>query len=470
MIAKLKQVFFALPPSARDAAASAYGWYLRSWRYGPDTEHQVEQALRRDSWSADEWSAYQHARLAPLLERAATRVPFYRQQWETRRSAGDMASWLDLDNWPVVSKEALRQNPRAFLADDVRPSRLFQSSTSGTSGSPITTWQSRSTARAWYALFEARNRRWYGVDRHMRWAILGGQVVIPAEQVKPPFWVWNAPLRQLYLSSLHLSSTNVDAYLDAMRRYRVKHMYGYASSMYWLARMASDRGLEAPQLIVVVSNAEPLQPHQRALIGKVFQCPVRDTYGMSEIVAAAGECEHGVMHMWPDAGVVEVFDDDDNAEVPVGSTGRLVCTGLLNDAMPLIRYEVGDRGGLHSAGAAPCECGRALPRFTSIEGRSSDNLITADGRRVFWLNPVFYELPVREAQIVQESLTRLRVNVVPDVGYDSSVGDVIQERLQQRMGNVPVEIQQVASIPRGANGKFRPVVNLIDAEPPSLAE
>jgi len=34
-----------------------------------------------------------------------------------------------------------------------------------------------------------------------RWAILGGQVVVPVAQRHQPFWVWNAALNQLYMSS-----------------------------------------------------------------------------------------------------------------------------------------------------------------------------------------------------------------------------------------------------------------------------
>ena len=39
--------------------------------------------------------------------------------------------------------------------------------------------------------------------------VLGGQLVAPVTQTKPPFWVWNAGLNQLYLSSYHLSAGNL---------------------------------------------------------------------------------------------------------------------------------------------------------------------------------------------------------------------------------------------------------------------
>ena len=463
MIQLAKTVYGRLPPVARSTAASAYGYYLRAWRYGRETDRLVDLALARESWTPEQWAAYRSEHLATLLHRAATHVPYYRDHWKARRGAGDHSSSDDLRNWPVLDKKALREDPAAFVADDVDAKRLFRLNTSGTSGSPITLWRSLRTTREWYALLEARCRKWYGVDRHMRWAILGGQVVTPAAQDAPPFWVWNAGLKQLYMSTLHLTERHAAAYVSALREHRIEHMYGYASSMYWLATIIKRSGLTAPRLTVAISNAEPFLAHQRAIVSEVFGCPVRDSYGMAEIAAAASECDHGAMHVWPDAGIIEVIDDEADDPVPFGTTGRFVCTSLLNHDMPLIRYEVGDRGALRAPSAEPCACGRSLQVVERLEGRVSDNLVAADGRRVFWINPVFYELPVAEAQVIQEALDLVRVHVVPAASFDDAVGETIAQRLRQRLGDVRVEVERIDQIPRGANGKFKPVVNRVDA-------
>ena len=104
-----------------------------------------------------------------------------------------------------LEKEPLRENPLAFVADDCSERRMFREHTSGTTGKALVLLWSHATVRAWYGLFEARFRRWYGVSRHDRWAILGGQLVSPAGRHRPPFWVWNAALNQLYMSSYHLA-------------------------------------------------------------------------------------------------------------------------------------------------------------------------------------------------------------------------------------------------------------------------
>jgi phenylacetate-CoA ligase len=308
------------------------GLYLSMWRYGPDTDRLVSEALARDYWTAEQWQAWQEERLAFVLDRAATRVPYYRDHWEERRRRGDDSSWEYLENWPILGKEPLREHPRAFVADDCAPDKMFHEHTSGTTGKSLDLWWSKKMTQEWYALFEARWRRWNGVSRRDRWAILGGQLVAPVEVRKPPFWVYNAAMRQLYMSSFHLAPDLIPNYLDALVRYRIKYLWGYSSSLHALAQEALRLGRRDIRMAVVLTNAEPVFDYQRQDIEEAFGCPLRETYGMSEAVLAAAECDHGSMHLWPEAGVAEVVDE--NGAVPDGTSGDLICTGLLNSDMP----------------------------------------------------------------------------------------------------------------------------------------
>lgn len=450
------KVYNRLPPPGQSFAASLRGYHLRSWRYGRETERLIAEARERESWSPSQWKAWQDNRWGYVLNRAATRVPYYRELWATRRRKGDMSSWEDLENWPVLEKESVRSEPRRFVADDCKIRRMFHDHTSGTSGKSLDLWLKVETVRQWYALFEARCRNWHGVARTDRWAILGGQLVTPAYKRRPPFWVWNGPLKQLYMSSYHLAPDLIPYYLDALKDYRIQYILGYTSSIYELAYEALRLGRHDLKMTVVLTNAEPVFPYQRKMIAKAFQCQVRETYGMAELVTAASECETGQMHIWPEVGYAEVLED--NRPGSAGGTGDLVCTSLLNADMPLIRYRVGDTGRLSGDGTA-CSCGRTLPIMVSLEGRKDDILYTPDGRRIGRLDPVFKsQLPVREAQVIQETLDRVRVNYVPTRDFSVATERSIVAGLQERMGKVDVILQPVEEVPRDANGKFRAVI------------
>lgn len=444
------RIYHKMPAWSRSFAASLRGYYLNSWRYDKNTEKLVEETLERDFWSAEQWREWRENRLSFVLNRAATEVPFYREKWAERRRRGDNASWEYLENWEILEKRSLRENSAKFVADDCRREKMYHDHTSGTTGTSLNLWSTAGTVKFWYALFEARCRRWYGVSRRDRWAILGGQLIVPVQNRKPPFWVWNAGLNQLYLSSYHLAPDLINHYLEAIGKYRVSYILAYSSALYTLAQEVIRQKRRDIQLKVAITNAEPLFDYQRETIAEAFNCPVRETYGMAEIAAAASDCEMGRLHQWSEVGVIETDPTDQKP------ADDFICTGLINADMPLVRYRVGDCG---SFSADKCECGRTLPLIEKIEGRSDDVLYTTDGRRVGRLDPVFKDnLPVKEAQIIQKSLKTILVRLVPADGFNRQSAKDLSDRIRERMGDVEIILENVPEIPRTERGKFRAVI------------
>ena len=399
-----------------------------------------------------------------VLHRAATKVPYYRDYWSNQRRQGHKVAPEYLENWPILTKDTLRRIPAAFVADDCSTNKMLRVSTSGTSGKPLTLWRSREMNQRWYAIVEARMRRWHDISRHDRWAIIGGQNIVPPTQQKPPFWVWNRSLNQLYLAANNISKASAPSYLQAIKKFGITHMIVYTSSANYLAQMALEDNIKPDNnLKVILTNAEPLRDDQRATISRAFGCDVRETYGMAENVAAASEDQQGKLRIWPETGYISVVNDESNEPVPNGETGKLVCTNLLNVDMPLIRYDVGDRGQLSTEIPASTDAIQ-LPIMDSIKGRDNDLLIAPDGRRVFWINPIFYDAPVVEAQVIQESITNIHIRYVPTEAFDKNAQLDIEQKLKERMGNIAITFESMSQLPRTANGKLRAVINNVSSD------
>ena len=177
------------------------------------------------------------------------------------------------------------------------------------------------------------------------------------------------------------------------------------------------------------------------------------------------QCEAGSYHSHPMYGLVEIVDQDGRACAP-GETGDLVLTGFINEAMPLIRYRIGDRA---VASDTACACGRKHPVIGAILGREDDYIVTPEGNMVGRLDPMFKGLTgILEAQVVQEAIDEITILVVPAAGFDDGARASLIDGLRERVGrSMKITVKDVPAIARTRGGKFRSVISRI---PPSSAE
>lgn len=449
-------LYYRLPYFLKCIIATIRGYILKSNRT-LNRDRFLAELKNRDSWSKQQVKEYQQTSIEEMLAYCIKYVPYYRD-YHMEQSKNIDWNPLVLTNWPILEKDIIRKNPHRFLSERYKKGNLVNIATSGTSGKPMSFWFSKDALSYWYALYEYRTKIWNGVNDNDVWANMGGQLVCEIGRNKPPYWVYNYAMKQLYLSSYHIRPDTVHHYLEVIKRHKVQYILGYVSSIFSLANESLKQGLELPKLKVVITNAEPLLEGQREIISKAFQCHVIQTYSGCEFSFSGNENPNLDLFVWPEAGKMEV--EVKKGEVSEYGLGELIVTGLVNKAMPLIRYRVGDSVEL-------VESDRDyLPfdRITQVIGRTDDLVITASGERVGRLDPVFkFDLLIKEAQIVQEDYTLFTVNVVPDDGFSIADEKVIIERLTDRVGkDCKVNVICVSEIPKGANGKFKAVVSKVN--------
>ena len=82
--------------------------------------------------------------------------------------------------------------------------------------------------------------------------------------------------------------------------------------------------------------------------------------------------EQNGIHIWGDIAYTEIVDPDTGEQLQPGEKGELVMTILQKEALPMIRYRVGD---ITSMNTEVCACGRTHPRIDRLQGRVDDMLI-----------------------------------------------------------------------------------------------
>lgn len=454
---KFDKLYAKLPVWAQHAAVSGFGLYWYWQRFGGDYQNSLNDFLSRDRLSHDEWQTWQQANLKELLSAAAEHVPYYRDTWnEAEKKAARAGRLQDL---PLLEKDPIRANPREFLRQDLNIKKPLEFFTSGSTGTPIASLWTSAELRASMAVREARSANWAGVSFTVPRATFSGRMVEPDPLSTGPFYRFNIVERQAYFSPFHLRQDTARLYVEALRKHQIQWLTGYAVSYYLLAKFILAESLRVPPLKAVITTSEKVTDEMRDVMESAYGCRVFEEYSTVENVLFASECEVGRLHVSPDVGVVEILRSDGTACEP-GEVGEVVATSLMHYSQPFVRFRLGD---LAAWDGEACWCGRAMPVIKEIVGRIEDVVTGPDGRQLVRFHGIFVNQPnVREGQIIQETLNRIRVKIVPTDEFNKAdVADIIA-RVQQRLSaEVEVIVEPVAEIPRTKSGKFKAVISLL---------
>lgn len=461
----IQGVYNKSPVVMQHAIVSAYGLYWNQLRFGGDFKKEYEGFRSREYFSATEWNEYTTNRLHELLVSAFQHVPYYRVLWSgigLKASDLQQISLNDLATLPPTEKVIARDKPLDLLIGGVPQKNHKIQHTSGSTGTPVAVYWLPNEVQRSLAVREARACHFAGVSYRMPRATFSGRIVEPNPDSKGPFYRFNWFEKQVYFSAFHLRPETVSQYVKALWRHKTQWINGYSNSIYQLASMIINQGLDAPRLRAVITTSEKVTPEMREVIERAFSTKVYEEYGTVEDLFYVCECEHGRKHINPDAGIIEIVDEYFRPVKP-GEIGEVLATGFIRPSQPTIRFRIGDLAVLDGES---CPCGRKMPVLQEVVGRLEDTIYGLDGRRMVRFHGIFIDQPnVREGQIVQEELDLIRVRIVPQPGFNDADRTDVIGRIQQRLSSrMRVEIDLVDSIDRTKAGKFRAVICNLDSE------
>ncbi|MBL8079477.1 MAG: phenylacetate--CoA ligase family protein [Anaerolineales bacterium] len=450
--------FYArLPVWAQHTALTVYGVYWHYLRFGPGFKHYVQEYKESEVFSKKQWQDLQTVQLRRLLEDCIKYVPYYRENWTEDQKRAALNG--NLRALPLLEKSPLRHSPRSFLREDLHPFHPQIFFTSGSTGTPISSYYTIPELRRSIALREVRSVGWADVSFSMPRATFSGRLVEPDPQSQGPFYRYNAWEKQVYFSAFHLRPDTAHQYVEALKRHKIEWATGYAVSYYLLARFILEKNIPPPELKAIITTSEKLTSNMRSVMEQAYRCRIYEEYSTVENAIFASECEHGRLHISPDVAVVEILRPD-GSSCEADEPGEVVVTTLSRTYQPLIRFRLGDVAAWDSQ---PCPCGREMPVIKEVLGRVEDVIVGPDGRQMVRFHGVFVNQPhILEGQIIQESLIFIRVKVVPIKGFDEQDVRDIVHRVQQRLSEtVKVEVETVSEIPRTKAGKFQAVISNI---------
>lgn len=461
-----ENIYNKSPLFIQNAMVSLYGLKLYYERYMGNYKKYLQELLETQWMSKDEILSYQTDKFLELINHTYKNVPYYKRLFSNLNlHPTDFKSLDDIKKLPILDKETVRMHSDLLIDQSISRNKIIKLNTSGTTGKSLNIYVDLNSRRKEYA-FITRSQMWAGLKNGKHNVTFGGRGIIPEKRTSKKFWRYNAIMDSYLFSSYHISDENIPSYIEKLKKVNPMFIDSYPSSVYAIAKFMHDNSMNGISPNAIITTAETLLDNQRDIIEKVFNCSIYDQYGCTEQAIFISQCEKGSYHIHPEYGIVEIINEDGD-EVKQGEIGRIVSTGIVNQAMPLIRYDIGDTA---VPGSNQCACGRNFPTIEKIYGREDDFILTPDGRRVGRLDPIFKGLTsIKMAQIVQTKLNEIEIKLIPGESYTSNDGGILKKELRKRVGDsININITLVKHIAKTRTGKFRSVISLIKGESEKL--
>jgi phenylacetate-CoA ligase len=377
----------------------------------------------------------------------------------------DFRSADDLQRLPIIERQQLQCDPGCFVSSAQPSERYLRIQTGGSTGAPRTVFHDmrglllnrlqQERSRAIMTRLLSRSRGYSQVSIVSTFST--GQEIqhfMQARMLTPR----SLSLPRYFLSLFDTPETNRQVIND--RRPDVLHSYGSYLEALYAYLQSSGQPMHRPGVIMYTSDG--LSDTARHSIMNEFGIPVLSTYSAAEALGIGFECEqHRGLHLNLDMSPVRIVDPMGQPQ-PIGVSGDVVISNLVNRGTVLLNYRLGDIATLLSE---PCPCGRALPLLSFPEGRSDDWITLPDGRllhpqaiRVMFMP----EQSIWQYQVVQLSPAQFSVAMMVAADCDrASLQARLAERFHRTFGeDCAVTIAFVNDLPRTARGKVRPVIAL----------
>jgi phenylacetate-CoA ligase len=429
---------------------------MKSW--DPRIEEMPKEDLQK----------MQYKLMKSLVYRLYSFSPFYHDRMKEHKvHPDDIRELSDVKKLPFMFKRDLRDNYPDKIFTSTQEELVRYHVSSGTTGKPTVVGYTQNDLNIWTTSL-ARALTSLGLGR--------GDVI----QVSYGYGLFTGGLGLHYgaerigATVIPTSVGNTERQIELMQDLGATAIACTPSYLLHMGEVAEKMGVSIKKdtkLRTGVLGAEPWTDRMRTRIEDWLGIKAYDIYGTSELSGPMFcECvEQKGFHIWSDIALVEIIDPQTGEPLEAGQKGELTITILQKEALPMIRYRIGD---ITTMEDDICTCGRTHPRIQRIQGRVDDMLIIR-GINVFPSQVEYALMAIPEVgqhfQIVVErkgALDDILVRVeLKTESFSDKITDLMQirQKVEHRLRNslnvnVNVELVEPGSLPR-FEGKAKRVID-----------
>ena len=429
---------------------------VRPSRRGAMQSFAEGMRFRRETlkWDLETRRVWILKRLRFVVRRAYSGTPYYRELFDSVGFDPNAEfTFDDFGQLPILSRHQI-SNAGQKLLSNPRHKEVLSQATGGSDGVPTEVWLGPEEL-GWSESGQENFRHRVGVPTGSRTALLWGHHLDPqaSDSFRDRYHTFEQ--NQRWFDCLRMSPDVLDRYHEELTRWKPACVIAYASALGQLAEHVLQQGYRPTYPThCFITGAEKLWPQHRELIQKAFSRPTHERYGARDAGGIAFQFEPWrTLDYEIDWANTFVEPETDEVEAPI------LVTKLHADAMPLIRYRLGDLGRF------PEFSNPGHPTFILQEviGRIADRLWLPNGSWITGLQipHMMKDYPVKEFVFSQRADYSIEIRIVPKHGFAEEHRNSILKVVAANLPGVSISIEIVRNIERAAANKWRPVMSEI---------
>jgi len=387
---------------------------------------KLKQIRRMRTFSSQEIELWQNKKLNDLIHHAYNHTIYYKKVFNKYGiKPSDIQSRSDLSRVPVLTKKDIRENFQDIVPSNIKSIPHKKSSTGGSTGEPL---RYHLDLESWSFSNANKIYNWektgynYG-DKHIA---LGSTSLFVENTESLKHKLYYSFKNKIGLNGVNMSDDVCTRYIERINKEKIKYIYGYASSIYLLAKFAIKNNLHI-HIEVAYTTSEILTDNFREKIVKAFDCKIVDCYGAHD----GGITAFSHKNCFFDVSYNSLIRQKSNTEKGVGS---VLVTDLLNYAMPLINYELGDEviidedlNKSHNFNGQIVN--KVLGRSSDVIELDNGNVLTGPGFTI-----LFKDLPVEYYNIEKAGPNHIRIHIKKLPEFDEVHSEIINKTFKKQLG------------------------------------
>jgi len=348
------------------------------------------------------------------LNHAYETVPYYKKLFDDYRIKS--GNTYDFSLIPLLRKDIVSNNEDSFISEKYKhkynSGNLTLRRTSGSTGQCMNVyWLPSDYFITNIEPWKYRNK-WYDISINSRGVNFHSTLYINNNFVYSPKKIIKQSERISFCKT-ELNEENIHLYIKEIEDFSPDWMSVQPSVLHAILIVAKYNEIDILNNIKYIElMSEYLHKNTRKYFEDCLpKVKFSNMYGTTETGCISLECPYGNQHIFNNA-FIEIFDN--NFKDVVSEEGNIVLTSLRNNAMPFIRYCIGDKGGTVKSS---CKCGYEGYNTHITLGREGDIIELSNGykKHVSILLHVIeeicseYESSILQFYFIQEELNSFRV-------------------------------------------------------------